>query len=88
MRNTNLAPGQLFHSVHMEKSYLGKAGYPLLYNDDLLLEVAPGQIKTHVNNYSSKIYFKLVNTYKTSCKINYKISREKGIIKQGRNGSH
>ena len=28
MRNTTLAPGQLLLSVHMEKSYLGKAGYP------------------------------------------------------------
>ena len=29
---TTLAPGQLLSSVHMETSYLGKAGYPLLYN--------------------------------------------------------
>ena len=27
-----LAPGQLLHSVHMEKSYLGKAGYLVLCN--------------------------------------------------------
>ena len=32
MRKTILAPGQLLGSVHMEKSYLGKAGYPVLYN--------------------------------------------------------
>ena len=32
MRKTTLAPGQLLRSVHMEKSYLGKAGYPVLYN--------------------------------------------------------
>ena len=32
MRKTTLAPGQLLLSVHMEKSYLGKAGYPVLYN--------------------------------------------------------
>ena len=32
MRNITLAPRQLLHSVHMEKSYLGKAGYPVLYN--------------------------------------------------------
>ena len=25
-------PGQLLRSVHMEKSYLGKAGYLVLYN--------------------------------------------------------
>ena len=25
-------PGELLSSVQMEKSYLGKAGYPLLYN--------------------------------------------------------
>ena len=28
MRNTTLALGHLLLSVHMEKSYLGKAGYP------------------------------------------------------------
>ena len=32
MRKTNFAPGQLLRSVHMEKSYLGKVGYPVLYN--------------------------------------------------------
>ena len=32
MRKTTFAPGQLLRSVHMEKSYLGKAGYPVLYN--------------------------------------------------------
>ena len=30
MRKTVLGPGQLLRSVHMEKSYLGKAGYPVL----------------------------------------------------------
>ena len=25
-------PGKLLRSVHMEKSYLDKAGYPVLYN--------------------------------------------------------
>ena len=44
MCKTSLAPGQLLRSVHMEKSYLGKAGYSPL-------EVAPGQRKTHVNSY-------------------------------------
>ena len=28
MGKTTLAPRQLSHSVHMEKRYLGKAGYP------------------------------------------------------------
>ena len=28
MRKTTLSPGQLLRSVHMEKSYLGKAGCP------------------------------------------------------------
>ena len=51
MRKTTLAPGQLLRSVHMEKSYLGKAGYPVLYNGNLPLEVAAGQRKTHVNSY-------------------------------------
>ena len=32
MRKTALAPEQLLRSVHMEKSYLGKAGYPVLDN--------------------------------------------------------
>ena len=32
MRKTTLTPGQLLRFVHMEKSYLGKAGYPVLYN--------------------------------------------------------
>ena len=50
MRKTTLAPGQLLRSVHMEKSYLGKAGYPVLYNGNQPLEVAPGQRKTHVNS--------------------------------------
>ena len=38
MRKTTLAPGQLLSSVHIEKSYHGKAGYP-------------GQRKTHVNSH-------------------------------------
>ena len=29
MRNTTLAPGYLLRSVHMEKNYLSKAGYPV-----------------------------------------------------------
>ena len=44
MRKTALAPGQLLRSVHMEKSYLGKAGDPPL-------KVAPGHRKTHVNSH-------------------------------------
>ena len=32
MRKTTLAPGQLLRSVHMEKRYLGKTGYPVWYN--------------------------------------------------------
>ena len=31
MRKTTLGPGQLLRSVHMEKSYLGKAVYLVLY---------------------------------------------------------
>ena len=48
MRKTTLAPGQLLRSVHMEKSYLGKAGCT---TGNPPLEVAPGQRKTHVNSY-------------------------------------
>ena len=48
MRKTTLAPGQLLRSVHMEKSYLGMADYPV-FNPPR--EVAPGQRKTHVNSY-------------------------------------
>ena len=32
MHKTTLAPGQLLRPVHMEKSHLGKTGYPVLYN--------------------------------------------------------
>ena len=32
MRKTTLASGKLLRSVHMEKSYLGKAGDPVLYD--------------------------------------------------------
>ena len=32
MRKTTLAPGQLLRFVQMEKSYHGKAGYPVFYN--------------------------------------------------------
>ena len=47
MRKTTLAPGQLLRSVHIEKSYLGKAGT----TGNPPLEVAPGQRKTHMNSY-------------------------------------
>ena len=30
IRKTTLAPVQLLRSVHMKKSYIGKAGYPVL----------------------------------------------------------
>ena len=50
MRKTTLAPGQILRSVHMEKSYLSKAGY-LVYNGLPPLEVAPGQGEIHVNSY-------------------------------------
>ena len=30
MRKTTLVPGKILRSIHMEKSYLGKAGYPVL----------------------------------------------------------
>ena len=39
MRNATLEPEKLFLSFHKEKSYLSKAGYPML------------QRKTHVNSY-------------------------------------
>ena len=32
MRKTAFAPGQLLRCVHMEKNYLGKVGYLVLYN--------------------------------------------------------
>ena len=51
MRKTTLTLGQLLCSVHMKKSYLGKAGYLVLYNSNPPLEVAPEQRKTHVNSY-------------------------------------
>ena len=51
MRKTALASGQLLRSVHIEKVTTARRvtqcctkGYPPL-------EIAPGQRKTHVNNY-------------------------------------
>ena len=51
MRKTTLAPGQLLRSVHMEKSYLGKAGYLVLYNGLPATRSCPGQGEIHVNSY-------------------------------------
>ena len=48
MRKIALAPGQLLLSVHMEKSYLGKAGCT---TGNPPLKVAPGQGEIHVNSY-------------------------------------
>ena len=48
MRKTTLAPGQLLRSVHMRKSYLGKAGCT---TGNPPLEVAPEQGEIHVNSY-------------------------------------
>ena len=45
MRKTTLAPGQLLRSVRMEKSYLGKAGYPVLYNGSPASRSCPGATK-------------------------------------------
>ena len=44
MRKITVAPGQLSRSVHMEKSYLSNAGYPLT-GQNPPKEVAPGQQK-------------------------------------------
>ena len=51
MRKTTLAPGQPLGSVHLEKSYLGKAGYPVLYKGYPASRSFPGQRKTHLNSY-------------------------------------
>ena len=56
MHKTTLAPGQLLHPVHMEKGYLGKVGYLVLYNargtmGNPPLEVAPAPEEIHVNSY-------------------------------------
>ena len=48
MRKTTLARGQLLRSVHMEKSYLDKAGCT---TGNPPLEVAPGPGEIHVNRY-------------------------------------
>ena len=50
MRKTTLAPGQLLRSVHMEKSYLGKAVTRCCTTGNPPREVALGQGKTHVNS--------------------------------------
>ena len=41
---TSLTPRQLLHSVHMEKSYLGNAGYPVL---ERLRNENEDKMKTH-----------------------------------------
>ena len=51
MCKTTLAPGQLLRSVHMEKSYLVKTSYLMLYNGNPPLEAAPMQQETQVNSY-------------------------------------
>ena len=51
MRKTALAPGQLLHFVHMEKRYLGKAGYLLLYNGLPASRSCLGKGDIHVNSY-------------------------------------
>ena len=53
MRKTTLAPGQLLHSVHMEKSYHGKAGYsgPVHMIPGQL--IAPGQLTDPGVNFAS-----------------------------------
>ena len=51
MRKTALAPGQLLRSVHMEKSYHDKAGYPVLYKGLPASRSYPGATKTHLNSY-------------------------------------
>ena len=48
MRKTTLAWGQLLRSVHMEKSYLGKAGCTM---GNQPRKVAPGPGEIHVNSY-------------------------------------
>ena len=45
MRKATLAPGQLLRSVHMEKSYLGKVGYPVLDNGQPASQSCPGATK-------------------------------------------
>ena len=47
-RKTTLARGQLLPSVHIEKSYLGKAGCT---TGNPPLEFAPGPGEIHVNSY-------------------------------------
>ena len=47
-------PGAILRSFHTEKSYLGKVGYPVLYND----VTAPGQRKTHVKSYRRQTVYR------------------------------
>ena len=51
MRKTTLAPGQLFRSVHIEKVSSARRVTRCCTTGNPLLEVAPGQRKTHVNSY-------------------------------------
>ena len=52
MRKTTFAPAQLLRSVHMEKKYFGKAGFPVLYNGYPASQSCPEATKTHVSSYS------------------------------------
>ena len=51
MRKTALAPGQLLRSVHIGEKLPRQGGNPLL-------EVAPGQRKTHVNSYKRQTVYR------------------------------
>ena len=67
MHKTTLALGQLLRSVHMEKSYHGKAGYPVLANRLKKLPYA-GRWKTRVNsNRRRTVHRGKVNPGVTSC---------------------
>ena len=48
---TTLAPGQLLHSVHMEKSYLARRVTRCCTTGNPPLEVASEQRKTRVNSF-------------------------------------
>ena len=50
MQEIILAPGQLWRSVHMEKSYFGKADYPVLNNGELTSRSCPGAKQAHLNS--------------------------------------
>ena len=76
MRKTTIAPGQLLRSVHMEESYLGKAGYPL-YRPCTEAKLIPGSVSCPRGNELSRNH---VNA------VDYRVKKMPQVIGLGASG--